>query len=170
MSLPTKVRSGLLLFCASCLCLRAEVRVGDPFPSLSVLSPAGVEMPAGAGKVVLVDFWASWCAPCRESFHSYAQLQSDYRSRGLVIVAVSVDEKQSSFEAFVKKLNPPFMVLRDPGQQLVRQVSVPAMPTCYLLGRDGRVRFVHRGFRGVETDRAIRRETDLLLAENTPAP
>jgi len=169
MSLPFKVRVRLLLFFSACLCLRAEVRVGDPFPSLSALAPAGAELPAGAGKVVLVDFWASWCAPCKESFHSYAQLQSDYRSRGLVIVAVSVDEKQSAFDAFVKKLSPPFMVLRDQGQQLVRQVSVPAMPTCYLLGRDGRVRFVHQGFRGVETDRAIRQETDLLLAENTSA-
>ena len=167
MSRPIKVRGCLLAFCAVCLCLRAEVRVGDPFPSLNALDPVGVELPARAGKVILVDFWASWCAPCKESFSSYAQLQTEYRSRGLVIVAVSVDEKQSAFEAFVKRFNPPFVVLRDRGQQLVRKVSVPAMPTCYLLGRDGRVRFVHQGFRGVETDRAIRQETDLLLAENT---
>jgi thiol-disulfide isomerase/thioredoxin len=141
----------------------AETRVGDKFP------PLGAGAPAGAGQVTLVDFWASWCAPCKASFPAYARLQADYRKQGLVIVAVGEDESRSAFEAFVQKLAPPFVTVRDEAHLLVSQVKVPAMPTCYLLGRDGRVRFVHQGFHGAETDREIRRELDALLAEPTPS-
>ncbi len=170
MSSPLKTWGYLLLLFASRLGLHAEVQVGDAFPALSVIGPTGAELPTTAGKITLVDFWASWCAPCKASFHSYAQIQTDYRSHGLLIVAVSVDEKQDAFDGFVKKLSPAFFVVRDKDQLLVRQVRVPAMPTCYLLGRDGRVRFVHQGFYGAETDRQIRHELDLLFSENTSTP
>lgn len=86
------------------------------------------------------------------------------------MVAVSVDQDTGAYEAFVKKFSPPFAVVRDRTQQLVRQVSVPAMPTCFLLGRDGRVRYLHRGFHGAETDGEIRKELNLLLEEKSSAP
>jgi thiol-disulfide isomerase/thioredoxin len=146
----------------------AEVKVGDPFPSLASATFDGGAAPSIEGKVVLVDFWASWCAPCKASFPAYAKLQAEYAGRGLVIVAVSVDEHQDAYEAFVKKFSPGFATRRDRTQQLVRQVRVPAMPTCYLLGRDGRVRFLHQGFHGAETERELRQEIDTLLAENPP--
>ena len=169
MSFLLKAAGCLLLFSTSLTGLCAEVQVGDAFPALSLIGSSGTELAAATGKVAVVDFWASWCAPCKESFRSYAQIDSEYRSRGLVIVGVSVDEKQEAFDSFVKKLSPSFLVVRDKNQQLVRQVSVPAMPTCYLLGRDGRVRFIHRGFYGAETDRLIRKELDLLLSEKSPS-
>ena len=163
-----KVWAGCLLVFACLASGRAEMQVGEKFPPLDAFAFAGGPLPATAGEVTLVDFWASWCDPCKKSFPTYAQLHADYRSRGLVIVAVSVDENQATFEAFVKKQAPPFATLRDKARQLVSRVKVPAMPTCYLLGRDGRVRFVHQGFHGAETDRKIRREIDFLLAETPP--
>jgi thiol-disulfide isomerase/thioredoxin len=144
--------------------LRAELKVGDMFPALASAGLAG-DVPATAGKVTIVDFCASWCAPCKASFPSYAKLYTEYAPRGLVVVAVSVDEKAADYEAFVKKLNPPFVVLRDKEQQLVRAVQVPTMPTSYLLGRDGKVRYVHQGFHGEATERELRKEIDALLAE-----
>jgi thiol-disulfide isomerase/thioredoxin len=147
----------------------AEVRVGDAFPELAAGALEGGAVPATAGRIVMVDFWASWCAPCKASFPAYARLQADYGPRGVVIVAVSVDEHREAFEAFVKKFAPPFVALRDGQQRLVREVRVPAMPTCYLVGRDGRVRFLHQGFHGADTDRELRRELDALLAENPPS-
>jgi thiol-disulfide isomerase/thioredoxin len=160
------MRLGFAALFATLLCIvaHAEVKVGDVFPSLAAADLAGTP-PSTEGKVVLMDFWASWCAPCKVSFPSYARLQNDYAQRGLVLVAISVDKDSAAYEAFVKKLAPPFAVLRDKDQQLVRQVTIPAMPTCFLLGRDGRVRFVHRGFHGAETEREIRKQVDLLLAE-----
>jgi thiol-disulfide isomerase/thioredoxin len=117
--------------------------------------------------VVLVDFWASWCGPCKASFPALAQLQRDFAARGLLIAAVSVDEKPAAASAFVKKLAPNFPTLHDRSQTLVKQVGVPTMPTSYLLGRDGRVRFVHQGFHGETTERELRRQIETLLAEKS---
>lgn len=144
--------------------LRAETKVGDAFPALAAAGLTG-PVPATAGKVVVVDFWASWCAPCKASFPALAKIQADYAARGVVIVAVSVDEKEASYAAFVKKWAPPFVVVHDPSHRLASAVDVPAMPSSYVLGRDGRVRFVHRGFHGAATDRELRAQLDQLLAE-----
>jgi thiol-disulfide isomerase/thioredoxin len=143
---------------------RAEIKAGDAFPALAAAGLSGA-VPATEGRVVLVDFWASWCAPCKASFPALAKLHADYAPRGLVIVAVGVDEKPADFAAFVRKWTPPFAVVHDREQQLVRAVKVPAMPTSYLLGRDGRVRFVHQGYHGETTDRELRAHLDQLLAE-----
>lgn len=157
--------AGALAFLGFC---RAETKVGDAFPPLAGLAPLGnTQVPATAGKVVLVDFWASWCAPCKASFPMMAQLHKDFAPRGLVVLAVSVDEKPAAAVAFARKLAPPFATLHDGEQTLVKQVAVPTMPTSYLLGRDGRVRFVHRGFQGDSTDRELRKQIELLLAEKT---
>lgn len=150
--------------------LHADVRTGDAFPVLAKagLAPlVGGELPATEGKVVLVDFWASWCAPCKASFPAFAQLHQEYAPRGLVIVAISVDEKAPAALAFARKLAPPFVTLHDREQALVRQVGVPTMPTSFLLGRDGRVRFVHEGFHGDSSERELRKQIEALLAEKS---
>jgi thiol-disulfide isomerase/thioredoxin len=163
MSLPR------ILFLLGCLAatLRADIKVGDAFPALDTANLASIagQLPATADKVVLVDFWASWCGPCKASFPMMAKLHKDYSGRGLVIAAVSVDEKPAAAAGFAKKLAPPFPTLHDRDGKLVRQVSVPTMPTSYLLGRDGRVRFVHVGFHGDTTERELRRQIESLLQE-----
>jgi thiol-disulfide isomerase/thioredoxin len=146
---------------------RAQLQPGAVFPALV---PSGFEgvLPPTAGRVVLVDFWASWCAPCRASFPAYARLQAAYAGRGLVILAVSVDQNPGDFAAFVRRQHPPFATVRDRGQTLVAAVDVPVMPTSYLLARDGTVRFIHAGFHGDTTERELRREIDGLLGEAPP--
>jgi thiol-disulfide isomerase/thioredoxin len=168
--MSSRAKSVFLLCCltaalASGPGLRAEVKVGDLFPALSPAELGDGTIPKTTGDVVLVDFWASWCAPCKASFPAYARIQADYAAKGLVIVAVSVDERFADYAGFIRRLSPPFATVRDLDQKFVSQVSVPTMPTSYLLGRDGRVRFIHVGFRGAETERAIRGELDRLLAE-----
>ncbi|MBS0632624.1 MAG: TlpA family protein disulfide reductase [Verrucomicrobia bacterium] len=145
--------------------LRAEIKAGDAFPALAEAGLTGGTVPVTAGKVVVVDFWASWCAPCKASFPALAKIQADYAARGVVIVAVSVDEKDANYAAFVKKWAPPFAVVHDQTHRLAAAVDVPAMPSSYVLGRDGRVRFVHQGFHGAATDRELRAQLDQLLAE-----
>jgi thiol-disulfide isomerase/thioredoxin len=145
----------------------AQVKPGDVFPALAPAELDGA-LPVMAGRVLLVDFWASWCAPCRASFPAYARLQAAYAARGLVILAVSVDQTPSAYAAFVRKMNPPFPTVRDRNQVLVRKFDVPAMPSSYLIGRDGTVRFVHAGFYGDRTERELRQEIESLLDEGLP--
>ena len=166
-SQPGPLLRGLAIGSALTLALaaRAELHPGDPFPPVDQAGLAGAPLPDTSGKVLLIDFWASWCAPCKASFPVYAQLQREYGDRGLVIVAVSVDENPTAYAAFLARLHPPFAAPRDAAQQLVRSVHVPTMPTCYLVGRDGRVRFVHEGFHGAETERELHREIERVLDE-----
>lgn len=159
-----------LLLCglAFAAAARAELKPGDAFPALdaaALTNLSGGAVPATGKQVVLVDFWASWCAPCKASFPALAKLHADYAARGLRIVAVGIDEKPAAAAAFWKKMSPPFIGLHDRERTLVRQVEVPTMPTSYLLDREGRVRFVHEGFHGDASDRALRQQIDALLAE-----
>ncbi len=146
----------------------AAVHVGDIFPPLALARLVGATTPQTSGKVVLVDFWASWCAPCKASFPAYSRLNSEFASKGLLIVAVGVDQDATSYASFVRKLNPSFFVALDSEQSLVREAQVPTMPTSYLMDRAGRVRYIHPGFHGAETEQELRKEIESLLSEKSP--
>jgi thiol-disulfide isomerase/thioredoxin len=171
---PRTRAAWILALAAVCAVLpagaQAQLAPGDAFPSLPSAGLGGDPLPGTAGRVVLVDFWASWCAPCKASFPVYSRIQSDYAVRGLVIVAVGVDDTAAAFAAFVAKMRPSFAAVHDARHRLVAAVQVPTMPTSYLVDRSGRVRFVHPGFHGDRTDRELRREIEELLAEKPPAP
>ena len=164
MSPPLKIWTCCFLLTVGVAGARAELHPGDAFPSLENAGLTGGDLPATAGKVVLVDFWASWCAPCRASFPAFARLHEEFGPKGLVIVAVSVDEKPAAYAAFVRQFNPPFATFHDRTQKLVNAVDIPAMPTSVLLDRHGRVNFVHVGFHGAETERELHRRIEALLA------
>ena len=149
----------------------AAVKEGELFPKLGpsdLKVLAGGTFPETAGKVVLVDFWASWCTPCKASFPMLAKLNRELGPSGFIVVAVGIDEKVAAAEGFVKKMQPEFPTVHDFGQRLVRQVEVPTMPTSFLLGRDGKVRFIHRGFHGDRTEAELRQQIAQLISEARP--
>jgi thiol-disulfide isomerase/thioredoxin len=159
------VLAGLLVGIA--LSAHATVQVGDSFPDLSKQKLEGNLPALTPDKVVLVDFWASWCGPCAGSFPVMEELHQRYKERGLVIVAVNVDEKAADMEAFLKKRSASFAVVRDAEHKLVSAVNVKAMPTSFILDGTGKVRFMHNGFRGEETKRKYIEQIESLL-KGTP--
>ncbi len=164
MSSPTKLITGLAIALALTTAALAGVKVGQPFPNLSGYALEGT-LPAREGQVVLVDFWATWCAPCKASFPAYSELQRELAGRGFVLLAVSVDKTSGPYEEFLKRFAPSFTTVRDGTQKLVADVQVPAMPTSYLIDRKGVLRAVHSGFHGAETIRSLREEISRLLEE-----
>jgi cytochrome c biogenesis protein CcmG/thiol:disulfide interchange protein DsbE len=104
------------------------------------------------GKVVVLDFWASWCVPCRRSFPWMNEMQEKYREEGLVVIAVNLDNQASDAEAFLQKYPAKFSIHYDHERQLARQYAVEAMPSSFLIGRDGTVKERHLGFKVAKTD------------------
>jgi thiol-disulfide isomerase/thioredoxin len=127
----------------------------------------GGKLAPTAGAVLLVDFWASWCAPCKASFPALGKIHTEYTRRGLVMAAVSVDDKLSDAMQFLRTNRAAFVTLHDREKNLVKLVDVPTMPTTYLIGRDGKVRYMHNGYHGAETDKLLRQQIDILLAEKS---
>lgn len=141
----------------------AEIKVGDTFPALAQAGLEG-ELPKELkGKVVLVDFWASWCGPCKQSLPVLNELAGRYSSRGLVVVGVSVDDSKAAMDQFLKKNVARFPMVRDAKQTLVAQVNVSSMPTSFILDAEGKVRFLHNGFHGDKTRAQYVREIESLL-------
>lgn len=99
------------------------------------------------GQVVLVDFWASWCKPCRQSFPWLNELQRKYAGRGLVIVGINVDRSATDAQRFLRDTPADFTILYDPDGTVAARFDVPGMPSSYLIGRDGRTVSRHVGFR-----------------------
>lgn len=141
----------------------AQPKPGDPFPPLEQFSLEGKLPESLKGKVLLVDFFASWCAPCKASFPALNEIHAKYGDKGFAIVGVSVDEKRADLEVFLKKYPAQFAVVRDAAQKLVAAVAVETMPTSFLVDATGRVRFVHSGYHGDETKKQYVAEIEQLL-------
>ena len=153
------------VLCVLALVASAGWKANDALPDLTAQGLEG-KLPDGTkGKVVLLDFWASWCQPCAESFPVLEELHKKYAGEGLVIIAVSADEKKADMEKFLKKRPVTFCVVRDAAQKLVAQADVNTMPTSFLIDRAGKVRFLHDGFHGAETKKKYVAEIETLLKE-----
>jgi thiol-disulfide isomerase/thioredoxin len=99
------------------------------------------------GKVVMLDFWASWCVPCRRSFPWMNEMQQTYADRGLVVIAVNLDNNSDDAASFLQEYPAKFRIVYDTDKKLAREFEVQAMPTSYLIGRDGKVADMHLGFK-----------------------
>lgn len=104
------------------------------------------------GKVVLVDFWASWCTPCRQSFPWLNDLQAKYGDHGLVVVAVNVDRSREDAARFLRDVPAKFPIVYDPEGALASRYDVPGMPSSFVFGPSGDLIAKHIGFRSADRD------------------
>lgn len=116
------------------------------------------------GRVVYVDFWATWCPPCRKSFPWMEKMHTRYHEGGLTIVAISVDAKHSLAEKFVQEHNPSFISAHDPEKRIARLYKLSAMPSSYLIDRKGNIISTHLGFRASKGNK-IEAEIKAALTE-----
>lgn len=118
------------------------------------------------GQVVYVDFWASWCGPCRQSLPSLDRLYRQLSHRGFMVLAINVDAYSQDAKDFLKAYPVSYPVLRDESGSLPATFGVKGMPTAFLIDKQGKVRRVHEGFRLGDED-IIRKDILTLLEEES---
>jgi len=118
----------------------ASIRQGDSAKAFALPDINGVVTPLPKGEVVLLNFWATWCPPCREEIPSMAALYRKYEKLGLKVVAVSVDRNRDDLTGFVREYQMPFLVLHDADSEISHQYGVFRYPESFLIDRDGTVR------------------------------
>lgn len=159
----------LLLAVATTGLQAAEIKPGDSLPNCQ-LAPlgggAGKDLRQYQGKVVYVDFWASWCGPCAQSFPFMNKLHRDLHGKGLEILGVNLDEEPEDAMGFLTRTPAQFTILADASGQCPQAFGVRAMPSSYLVDRKGVVRYVHLGFKPGEAEQ-FRQQVEALLETST---
>ncbi|MGB5106476.1 MAG: TlpA disulfide reductase family protein [Candidatus Zixiibacteriota bacterium] len=143
-----------------------SLKADNAIDSLSAIAAAVKDPAQLKNKVVYVDFWASWCGPCRRSFPWMKELETKYQERGLKFVTVNLDRDRAAAKKFLADLSVPFEVIYDSTGTLATIYGLEAMPTSFIYGRDGKLRKQHRGFNPKETP-AVDSLIDKLLKEGS---
>lgn len=146
---------------ALCLCLpawvtAAGVEVGDTAPAVNLPALSAdddISLQSLQGKVVYLDFWASWCGPCRVSFPLLEQLREELGVRGFEVYAVNVDEVEADARKFLSEIPVSYPVVRDGAGATPGTFGILGMPTGYLIDRQGVVRDIHQGFRKSDSEK-----------------
>lgn len=122
------------------------VEMGKPLPALGL-----TEIQPTKGQYIYIDYWASWCGPCRQSFPWMNALQAKLGPKGLKVVAVNVDAKRADADKFLSHTPAQFTIAYDSQGESAKKLAIKTMPTSVLVSPEGRVLFVHSGFRAEET-------------------
>jgi len=145
-----------------------SVAKGNPAIAFSLPDLQGELKALPKGDVVLLNFWATWCPPCRKEIPSMAKLHDKYAADGLKIIAVSVDKRRDDLLRFVDEYRMPFEVLHDADGAVARSYGVFRYPESFLIGRDGKILYHLVG--GVEWMSAQVTKTIETMLKTTPAP
>jgi peroxiredoxin len=121
---------------------------GATAPDFAAKSDTGrnVRLSELRGQVVLINFWASWCSPCRQELPLLNKIYAQYHSAGFMLLAVNVDDNRKDAESMLKRLALRYPTLFDSNKSVAKLYGVDTMPATLVIDRDGRVRYVHRGY------------------------
>jgi cytochrome c biogenesis protein CcmG, thiol:disulfide interchange protein DsbE len=122
-------------------------RVGEPAPSFSLSTPSGQRLALAdlRGQAVLLNFWASWCPPCRGEMPDLENLAREYRASGLVLVGVNLEEEGPTVQRYADMLGLSFPLALDQDGEVANRYNLTALPTSYFIDRDGVVRDLNIG-------------------------
>jgi len=153
---------GMLAAMAWSGCAAADARPTAPDFTLPSASGGNLRLQEQRGNVVLINFWATWCGPCRREMPELNRLYAKYRPAGFVLLGVNVDTDSARAAGLAQKLGVQFPVLFDTAQKVSRQYELGTMPSTVLIDRDGRVRYVHRGYKDGYEEEYARQIVELL--------
>ncbi len=147
-TIGTCARIALLVVALSTSICALAAGVGDAAPPFALTTASGetVSLATLRGRVVYVDFWASWCGPCRRSFPWMNEMQQKYGARGLTIVGINVDKKRADAERFLQQTPAAFTIVYDEPGVTPAAYVVKGMPSSYLIDAQGNVSTVEIGF------------------------
>jgi cytochrome c biogenesis protein CcmG/thiol:disulfide interchange protein DsbE len=117
-----------------------------PFSLPSLLGEETISSRNYKGKVILVDFWASWCEPCKESFPAYNELYEKYKDKGLEIIAITIDDNKENALEFLSKYPANFHVARDTEKNTAQAYNLSTMPTLFIVDKSGNIAYTHPGY------------------------
>lgn len=148
----------LAIACLSGALLSAPLLAGEasgPAADFSLPSRGGppVSLSALRGQVVLINFWATWCGPCRKEMPLLEQIQKKYAPLGFTMLGINVEEDTTQMEAFLGDVPVTFPVLLDPANQVSKLYDVAAMPSTVIVDRKGNIRFIHQGYQPGDENR-----------------
>jgi len=135
---------------------------GAPDFTLPSLDGPNLRLREQRGQVVMINFWATWCGPCRVEMPHLGRLYDKYRGSGFTVLAVNIDEDPHKAAQLARQLGMRFPVLLDTDKKVSRLYDLGTMPSTFLVDRDGRVRYVHRGYRDGYEDTYDRQIRELL--------
>lgn len=140
--------AGAAVLLVAALGAARAAEVGAAAPAIQLPGLAGpVDSAALKGKVVVVDFWASWCAPCKRSFPWWNEMQAKYGARGLQVLGINVDRRRADADAFLAQAPARFAIAFDGAGETPKRFAVKGMPTSVIVGADGSVLGRHEGFK-----------------------
>jgi thiol-disulfide isomerase/thioredoxin len=147
-------RALVALCCLLILPCAFAIDAGQPAPDFTLAAADGkpLQLSAFRGKLVYLDFWASWCAPCRRSFPWMNAMQEKYGSGGLVVLGVNVDQRRPDADRFLAQVPAQFTIGYDPQGAAPKLYGIKGMPSSLLIDQEGRVLYSHAGFRDEERD------------------
>ena len=132
-----------------CVSLAGAAAVKGPAPNFTLKSMSGknLKLSEMTGNVVLINFWASWCGPCREEMPLLNALHKKYAPLGFTVLGVNVEEQLDGARDFLSNVPVDFPILLDNTNKVSRQYKVVAMPTTVIVDRDGNMRYLHEGYK-----------------------
>lgn len=124
-----------------------EAKGPAPDFTLKSLDGPNMKLSEQAGNVVMINFWASWCAPCRVEMPKLNDLYNKYKDLGFVLLGVNVEQQETPMRNFLQKRPVDFPILMDKGNDVSKLYNVIAMPTTVLVDRSGNIRYIHQGYK-----------------------